>query len=139
MSGRVRRWGELVRSLGRAILELLQAEVAALGEELAASGRELRRGGVYLILALAVGVAALWALALLLFELLVLVLPRWGAAGTILLALTMAALGFFIAGRRALGRVQDPRVLVARRAREHADWWHGLLGGEVEEDGDEAG
>lgn len=128
MKGRVRRWSDLLRSLGRAVLELLQAEAAALGEDLAASGRQLRRGGLYLLLALAVSIAALWALALLSFELLVLVLPRWGAAGTILLVLALAAGGLLLAGRRTLRRIQSPRALVTRRAREHVEWWQGLLG-----------
>lgn len=128
MRKRVRRWRELLRSLGSAVLDLLRAELAALGEELAASGRQLRRGSLLLALALAVAVAALWSLALLCFELLVLALPRWGAAAAIFVALALAALVLFLAGRRALARIESPQGLVARRAHDHMEWWQGLLG-----------
>lgn len=128
MRRRLRGWSELLRSLGRAVLELLQAEVAALGEELAASGRHLRRGALLLVLALGVAVAGLWSLALLLFELLVLLLPRWGAAAVLFAVAAIAALALLWAGRRALRRMESPRVLVARRTQEHVEWWQRLLG-----------
>ena len=130
MKGRLRSWRGLLRSLGTAVLELLEAEVAALGRELAANGKHLRRGALLLVLGLGVTVAALWGLALLLFELLVLVLPRWGAAATILGVEVVAALALVWAGRRALRRMENPGALVARRTREHMEWWQGLLGGE---------
>jgi uncharacterized membrane protein YqjE len=130
MKGRLRSWRDLLRSLGTAVLELLEAEVAALGRELAANGKHLRRGALLLVLGLGVTVAALWGFALLLFELLVLVLPRWGAAATILGVEVVAALALVWAGRRALRRMENPRALVARRTREHVEWWQKLLGGE---------
>lgn len=132
MRERLRSWRGLVRSLGTAVLELLEAEVAALGRELAANGRHLRRGALLLVLGLGVTVAALWGAALLVFELLVLVLPRWGAAAAILGAEIVAALALVWAGRRALRRIENPGALVARRTREHVEWWQGLLGGEGE-------
>jgi hypothetical protein len=114
MRARLRSWRALVRSLGTAVLELLEAEVAALGRELAVNGRHLRRGAL----------------------LLVLVLPRWGAAAAILGAEVVAALALVWAGRRALRRIENPGALVARRTREHVEWWQGLLGGEEPGAGD---
>lgn len=129
MRGRLRGWTELLRSLGGAVLELLQAEAAALGRDLAAAGRHLRRGTVLLVLALGVAVATLWSFALLLFELLVLVLPRWGAAGVIFAVEAIVTAGLFWAGRRTLRRIESPRALVARRTQDHVEWWQRLLAG----------
>jgi hypothetical protein len=61
------------------------------------------------------------------FELLVLVLPRWGAAAVILAAHVVVCLGLAWAGRRALRRIESPGALVARRTHEHVEWWQSLL------------
>jgi hypothetical protein len=130
MSWAGRGWLELARSVGEALRELARAEVAALVADLSASSRQLLRGSLLLVAAVTCGCVALASAALVGFELLALVWPRWAAALAICGASALAAVVLAALGRRRLRRVERPLALVRRRAEDHVAWWRRTFGSE---------
>ncbi len=101
-------WLRLFRELGQSLLDVLRAEAVALGEDLSRSASRLL-AAIGLVIALLF--VAFWLLGLVLLlavELLALVLPRWGAVGTVAAALVVvgAALAFF--ARRRWRELESP-------------------------------
>jgi hypothetical protein len=120
---RRREWRDRLIGLREALGELYAAEMAALS-------RDLERWGKGFLVALLLALGALF----LLFWLLAVVvgtvvaalaewLPVWGAmlvtAGLLLVVIAVLAL---LAWRR-LQRLGGPLALMARRWRDHLDWW----------------
>ena len=137
---RTREWRERLLGLREALGELYAAEVAALS-------RDFQRWGKGLVAALVLAFAALFLLFWLLATLvgtvvaaLAVWLPVWGAmlVTATLLLIVVALLGL-LAWRR-LQRLGGPLALVARRWRDHLDWWQervlqGPSGAEETDDG----
>lgn len=122
MRVRRRSWLELIRAVGKALLELAAAEIEALVGDLKASGRAL--AGVLLLFVVA-AFFGFWTLGLLFYaavEALTLWLPRWGAAlavaGAGLLGVAIVA-GI---GWLRLRRLESPAETVRRRVRDHVGW-----------------
>jgi uncharacterized membrane-anchored protein len=143
MSGLLRRWVELFRALGDALLDLLEAELRTLSREIARSGRHL---GVAIAFFGGAAAIAFWLLGVLTYfaiALLSLWLPMWGAAlivaGVLLLAVVVVAW----LGVSRLRRVENPATIFRRRLDDHLGWWNGRLlaeepGGEDGGEGAEA-
>ncbi len=122
MRARRASWLELIRSVGRALLELAAAEVEALVAELKSSGRTLGRA---VLLFLVAGFFAFWTIGLLLqstVELLALWLPRWGAALTVAGVGLLAGAIFAGVGWLRVRRLESPAETVRRRVRDHVGW-----------------
>lgn len=119
----IRGWADLLRSLGESLAAVFGAEAAALKGDLRASGRRL-------FVAVMIGAAAaflfFWSVgvgAFLLFQVLVLWLPQWGAAA-IVLGVFLVAAGICTAlARRRLGSIELPAETVRRRIDDHVAWW----------------
>jgi hypothetical protein len=118
-----RRWLDLIRSLGGALLDLLQAEASALRSDLAASGRAAARAIIVLGIAAALLFWAVGAATLALVEVLALWLPRWGATSTVAGVLMLAALVAVYLGRRSLCSLEPPAATVRRHLGDHVAWW----------------
>lgn len=117
------RWLDLVRGVGRALLEVLRAELEALASDLRASGKRLS-GAVALLAAAAF--VLFWAVGVLAYaaiELLALWLPRWGAAGVLLALLLAIALVLGWLAKRRLARLESPLQTARRRLDDHVDWF----------------
>ncbi len=122
MRGRRGSWLELIRAVGKALLELVAAEVEALVGDLKSSGRTLGRAVLLFLVAAFLG---FWILGLLLFsavELLALWLPRWGAALSVAGAGLLAAAIVGGVGWLRVRRLESPADTVRRRVTDHVGW-----------------
>ena len=118
-----RGWTELLRSLGASLVGVAEAEAVALKGDLRSSSRQL---------AMAVALAAVaafllfWVVgagAFVLFHVLRLWLPAWGAASIVLaLFLLLAAVIAGVARQRFLA-IEPPVETVRRHLDEHVSWW----------------
>ncbi len=122
MRGRRGSWLQLIRAVGRALLELVAAEIEALAGDLKASGRTLAGAVLLFVVAAFLG---FWTLGLLFFsavELLALWLPRWGAALTTAGAALVAAAIVALVGWLRARRLESPADTVRRHVRDHVGW-----------------
>lgn len=118
-----RGWAGRLREVGDAFLGVMRAEVAALADDLTASGRALVRA--LLVVAAAFGVA-FWTLGLLLYfavELIALVLPRWGAVGSVLAFFVLLSVVLGLVARRRFAGFESPAAIARRRLDDHRAWW----------------
>jgi len=117
------RWLDLIRGVGRALLEVFRAELDALAGDLRSSGRRLSGAVVQLAVAAFLLFWAVGVLAYATIELLALWLPRWGAAGVLLALLLLVALVLGWFARRRLRDLESPVRTVRRHLDEHVDWF----------------
>lgn len=130
----LRRWRELLASLGESLLEVAEAEVTALKVDLRASGRDF---GIAIGLLLAAAVLVFWvvgAVGWVLYQVALIWLPGWGAALIVLGVLVMVALVLIAAGKRRLSRLEAPVDTVRRRVEDHKEWWQNNLLADVSAD-----
>ena len=116
-------WIDLLRSLGESLLVVAEAEIASLKGDLRASGRQL-----LIVVVLAGGAAFLFfwgigAAVFLLFQVLMIWLPGWGAALVVLILLLMVAGILTWLARRKLRAIELPVDTVRRRYDDHRAWW----------------
>jgi len=118
-----RGWKELLQSLGDSLLEVVGAEAAALTGDLRHSGRQLLSA---LVLGLSAAFMFFWvvgASGFVLFQVLTLWWPRWGAALAVMaLFLLLACLLALMASRR-FQAIDLPAETVRRRFDDHKAWW----------------
>lgn len=132
-----RAWKRRIVALGSSLNELLRAEFAALWADLVASARRVGGASILMVVGGVLCLLALTALALTLFEVLALVLPRWAAAASITGILALAG-GILIAmGRSRIRRTESPADTVRRHLKEHQDWWERDILEEGEDSSDE--
>ncbi len=127
-------WSAKVREIGVAFLALLRAEAEALAGDLGRSGRSLLR---VLVLAATAGAFLFWTLGLLLYlaiELLVLVVPRWGAVAIVFALFALIGGGLILVARRRFAAVESPADTVRRRIEDNRLWWQQRIGGESEDE-----
>lgn len=137
-------WLRLFRALGQSLLDVLRAEAVALGEDLSRSAHRLLAA---IGLAIALLFVAFWLLGLVLLlavELLALILPRWGAVGSVAAALVVVGAALAFLARRRWRELESPARTVRRRWSDHLAWWQdrvlaeeprvGRLAEEAEED-----
>jgi hypothetical protein len=125
-----RSWASLVREVGRSFLELVRAELEALIGDLQGSAHRVLRA---LLLAAVAGAVVFWAIGLAIdvaVELLALVMPRWGAAATVLGALIVAAAVLIAVVRRRMRQIEAPADTLRRRVDESRAWWTRRIEGE---------
>lgn len=116
-------WAQRLREIGEAFLGVVRAEVAELAADLGRSGRALVK--VLALVAAAAGIA-FWTVGLMLYfavELLALVLPRWGAVGSVLGLFLVISLVLLLMARRRLATIESPAATVQRRLGDHRRWW----------------
>jgi Flp pilus assembly protein protease CpaA len=125
--GMLRRWRELVASLGESLIELAEAEVASLKQDLRHTGR---RFGMAIALAVVAAILAFWmvgAAGFALFQVLLLWLPGWGASLIVLGSLLILALILGGIARRRLRDLEAPIDTMRRHVEDHKDWWRNSL------------
>lgn len=135
---RVGNWTRRAREVGEAFLGVVRAELAELAADLGRSGRALVRA--LALVAAAAGIA-FWTAGLLLYfgiELLALVLPRWGAVGSVLGVFVLITLILLLVARRRLAAIESPAATVERRLGEHQRWWRERIAVDPEPAVDEA-
>lgn len=132
-----RAWKRRIVALGNSLNELLWAELSALWEDLLASARRLGGASILMLVGGMLLMLALTALALTVFEALVLVLPRWAAAATITAVLALAGAVLIAIGRARLRGTESPAETVRRHMDEHREWWERDILDEGEEGRDE--
>ena len=116
-------WIELLRSLGESLLGVAEAEAAALKGDLRASGKQL------LLVCVLAGAAAFlffWvvgAASFVLFQVLSIWLPRWGAAAIVLVVLLLLAGILALLARQKLRAIELPVDTVRRHYDDHRAWW----------------
>jgi len=116
-------WAQRVHEIGDAFLGVVRAEVAELSADLGRSGRALVKA--LALVAAAAGIA-FWTIGLTLYfavELLALVLPRWGAVGSVLALFLVISLVLLLVARRRLATIESPAATVQRRLSDHRRWW----------------
>ena len=122
-------WIDLFRSLGESLIEVLRAESTALQTDLKTSGRHMLWA---LLLFGAAAMLLFWVIGLFVFLLITLLaikLPLWASALIVfgLFVVVMAGLGL-VGYFRFLRRVENPVDTVKRHVDDHLDWWqNGLL------------
>lgn len=132
-----RAWKRRIVALGSSLNELLRAELAALWTDLVASARRVGGASILMVVGGVLCLLALTALALTLFEVLALVLPRWAAAASITGILALIG-GILIAmGRSRIRRTESPTETLRRHLQDHQDWWERDILEEGEDAGDE--
>ena len=125
--GTLRRWRDLIASLGESLIGVVEAEMMALKQDLRHTGR---RFSTALAAAVAAAILAFWAVGatgFVTFQVLVLWLPGWGAA---LIVLGILLIGTVILGMVARQRLRDleaPMDTVRRRIDDHKEWWQSHL------------
>lgn len=123
MVGRRGRWLDRLAPVGEAGLELLRAEYGVVSSEIKVSARVLVKSLLLLLVGLFALFWAIGALALVLLEVGALWLPRWAAAGSVLVLFVAAGLIFATVARNRLKSVEPPTRTVRKRLDEHRDWW----------------
>jgi len=118
-----RTWRDLLRSLGDSLLEVVEAEVAALKSDLGASGRRLQAALVLGGLAVFLLFWAVGAAGLVLFQVMTIWLPAWGAALVVFAVFFLLALILALVTRQRLRAIEPPVDTVRRRFDDHAAWW----------------
>jgi len=130
MDGGERSWAGLVREVGRSFLALVRAELEALIGDFQGSAHRLLRA---LLLAAVAGAVVFWAIGLAIdvaVELLALLMPRWGAAATVLGALVLAAVVLIAVVRRRMREIEAPADTLRRRVEQSRAWWTRRIEGE---------
>lgn len=123
----MRRWRELLATLGESLVEVAEAEVSALKLDLRSTGRRFVSS---VALAIAAAILAFWvvgAASFALFQVLLLWLPGWGASLIVLGALVLIALILGWIARQRFGELEAPMDTVRRRVEDHKDWWQNDL------------
>lgn len=118
-----RGWTELLRSLGDSLVGVAGAEAEALKGDLRDSGRQVV--GVVVLAAVA-AFFFFWvvgALGFVLFQILSLWLPRWGAAAIVLAIFLILASILALVARQRARSIELPVDTVRRRWDDHRDWW----------------
>jgi len=116
-------WIELLRSLGESLLGVAEAEAAALKGDLRASGKQLL---LVCVLAGAAVFLFFWvvgAASFVLFQVLSIWLPRWGAAAIVLIVLLLLAGILTLLARQKLRAIEPPVDTVRRHYDDHRAWW----------------
>jgi Flp pilus assembly protein protease CpaA len=123
----LRRWRDLVASLGESLIEVAEAEVASLKQDLRHTGR---RFGMAIALAVVAAIMAFWvvgAAGFALFQVLLLWVPGWGASLIVLGSLLTLALILGGVARRRLRDLEAPIDTMRRHVEDHKDWWRNNL------------
>lgn len=123
MSEERRTWLGMTRDVGAAFGDLVRAELTAITDDLGRSGTALVRA---LIVAAIAAAFAFWTLGLVVYfvvELLVAVLPRWGAVGIVLAVFLIATAVLLLVVRARLAAIEPPAATVRRRLDDSRRWW----------------
>ena len=119
-----------MRSLGESLLGVAGAELAAVKGDIRASARQV---GIAALLALAAAFLFFWVVGgvgFVLFQVLTLWLPGWGAALIVLAIFLLVASILAWAARARLRAVEPPADTVRKRFDDHVAWWQGEVMGE---------
>jgi len=117
------RWSGLLAPLSEAALDLARAEYGVVSGEVRRAARHVAKALFLLLIGLFALFWAIGAVALVVFELGSLWLPRWGAALVDLGIFLALGLLFAVVARRRLRGIEHPVATVRRRLSEHRDWW----------------
>jgi uncharacterized membrane protein YqjE len=120
-------WSGRLREVGEAFVEVVRSEIAVVAADLGATGRQLARA---LLLVAAAAAVAFWTLGLLLYfavELLALVLPRWGAVGSVLGLFAVVTVGLLLGVWSRLKSIESPAATLRRHFDDHRQWWSGSI------------
>jgi len=118
-----RGWIDLLRSVGDSLLGVAEAEAAALKGDLKSSGRQLAVVGALAGAAAFVFFWVVGAAGFVLFQVLTIWLPRWGAAAIVLIVFLGLAGTLAMLTRRKLQAIEWPGETVRRHVEDHRDWW----------------
>ncbi len=118
-----RRWSDLLASLSEAAWDLVRAEYGVVSNEIQRAGRSLAKALMLFLIALFALFWAVGAVALVVFEVGALWMPRWGAALVALGLFLVLGLLFAFVARRRLRGIERPAETMRRRLSEHRDWW----------------
>ncbi len=117
------RWSDLLAPLSEAGVDLVRAEYGVVSSEIRASWKTLVKALLVLLIALFALFWAIGAIALVVFEVGALWLPRWGAAAGVFALFLLVGLIFALLARRRMRGIEPPAETVRRRINEHRDWW----------------
>ena len=120
----LRRWRDLLASLGSSLFEVAEAELTALKTDLRVSGRQL---GSAVLLAAVAGLVVFWAMGaagFALYQLILLWLPGWASALIVLGFFAAVALVLGLVARARFRSLEAPVETVRRRVDDHLNWWH---------------
>jgi len=118
-----RGWTDLLRSLGESLIGVAGAEAAALKGDLRASGRQL---AIVVALAATAAFLCFWlvgAAGFVLFQVLTLWLPNWGAAAIVFAVCAILAIIVAMVTRQRLRAIELPVDTVRRHFDDHLAWW----------------
>ena len=116
-------WIDLLRSLGESLLGVAEAEATALKGDLRASGRQLLLVGVFAGAAAFLCFWVVGAAGFVLFQVLTIWLPRWGAAAIVLVMFLLLAGILALLARQKLRAIELPVDTVRRHYDDHRAWW----------------
>lgn len=125
--GILRRWRDLFASLGESLIDVAEAEVSALKQDLRHTGR---RFSIAIAVAVAAAILAFWvvgATGFVMYQILVIWLPGWGAAAIVLGILLLVTLILGMIARQHLRDLEAPMDTVKRRVDNHLEWWQSNL------------
>ena len=123
----MRRWRDLFASLGESLIGVVEAEITALKQDLRDTGR---RFSIAIAVSVAAAILAFWAVGatgFVIYQILVLWLPGWGAASIVLGILLLVTLILGMIARRYLRDLEAPMDTVKRRVDNHLEWWQSNL------------
>lgn len=123
----LRRWRDLFASLGESLIDVAEAEVAALKQDLRDTGR---RFSIAVAIAVVAAILAFWAIGatgFVIYQVLAIWLPGWGAASIVLGILLLVTLILGMIARRYLRDLEAPIDTVKRRVDNHLEWWQSNL------------
>lgn len=118
-----RGWTDLLRSLGESLIGVAGAEAAALKGDLRASGRQF---AIVVALAATAALLCFWLVGaawFVLFQVLTLWLPNWGAAAIVFAVGAILALLVAMVTRQRLRSIELPVDTVRRHFDDHLAWW----------------
>lgn len=126
-----RGWSHLLRSLGESLIGVAGAEAAALKGDLRASGRQL---AIVVALAVAAVFFFFWvvgAAGFVLFHVMTIWLPGWGAAAVVLAVFILLTGLLAMVTRQRIRAIELPVDTVRRHIDDHVTWWHREVLGET--------
>lgn len=122
-----RGWTDLLRSLGESLVGVAGAEAAALKGDLRTSGRKFL---IVVVLGATAAFLCFWivgAAGFLLFQVLTIWLPAWGAATIVFAVLVILAGILAMVARQRFRSIEVPVDTVRRHFDDHVAWWESQI------------
>ena len=123
----LRRWRDLLASLGASLVGVAEAEVTALKQDLRFTGRQFAVAIGLVVVAAILGFWVVGATCFVLYQVGILWLPGWAAALIVLGLLLVVVMILAGVARSRLRALEAPVDTVRRRVDDHVDWWQSNL------------